>query len=205
MSHGGESLARKTPKKYSVFIVIRRALISSFLLVLAACGGGVSLPSRTMTAQQALTGNAEALEFEAPQVRQELYRSILKTSQAQAGQVASGPVFFPMLSGQDFVAAPALDVRADLLSGSDAGNPVQLVMDNREEGWAEDRRDSFQGLSEREAAEQVARSLIALWGIQTTEPVVVVRNSGAPYAAAWIDGTLRVNPAFVVMAAAPLN
>jgi hypothetical protein len=39
----------------------------------------------------------------------------------------------------------------------------------------------------------------------TTNPVLVVRTSGAPYAAAWIDGTLRVNPAFVVMAAAPLN
>jgi hypothetical protein len=184
--------------------VIRLALISSTLF-LAACGGGVSLPSRSMSAQQALTGVAEALEFESPQVRQELYRSILKTSQAQAGQVASGPVYFPMLAGQDFVAAPAMDARADLLSGSDAGRPVQLVMDNREEGWAEDRRESFQGLSEREAAEQVARSLIALWGIDTSLPVVVVRTSGAPYAAAWIDGTLRVNPAFVVMAAAPTN
>ena len=51
----------------------------------------------------------------------------------------------------------------------------------------------------------MARSLIAIWGLQTTEPIVVVRTSGAPYAAAWIDGTLRVNPAFVVMAAAPAN
>jgi hypothetical protein len=187
-----------------VVIVIRRVLIISSL-VLAACGGGVTMPSRTMSAQQALTGVAEALEFESPQLRQELYRSILKTSQTQAGQVASGPVFFPMLAGQDFIAAPALDLRADLLSGSDAGRPVQLVMDNREEGWAEDRRESFQGLSEREAAEQVARSLLALWGIDSIDPVLVVRTSGAPYAAAWIDGTLRVNPAFVVMAAAPLN
>lgn len=161
------------------------------------------MPARTVSAQSALTGMAEALEFESPQVRQELYRSILRTAQAEAGQVASGPVLFPMLRGTDFVAAPALDARADLLSGSDAGRPVQLVMDNREEGWAEDRRDSFQGLSEREAAEQVARSLISIWGIETSQPVVVIRSSGAPYAAAWIDGTLRINPAFVVMAAAP--
>jgi hypothetical protein len=148
---------------------------------------------------------AEALEFESPAVRQELYRSILKTSESQAGQVASGPVYFPMANGQMVIAAPALDSKADLLSGSDAGNPVQLVMDNREESWAEDRRDSFQGLSEREAAEQVARSLIAMWGIESNEPIQVVRTSGTPYAAAYIDGTLRVNPAFVVMAAAPAN
>jgi hypothetical protein len=41
--------------------------------------------------------------------------------------------------------------------------------------------------------------------LASIDPVLVVRTSGAPYAAAWIDGTLRVNPAFVVMAAAPLN
>lgn len=163
------------------------------------------MPARNLSAQQALTGVAESLEFEAPAVRQDLYRSVLRTSQQQAGRVASGPVLFPMLSGDQFVAAPGLDARADLLGGSDAGHPVQLVMDNREEGWAEDRRDSFQGLSEREAAEQVARSLLALWGVETSSPVMVVRTSGAPYAAAWIDGTLRVNPAFVVMAAAPAN
>ncbi len=201
---GANDWLMRNVEKYSGDTVIHRALIISTLF-LTACGAGVAMPSRSLTAQQALTGVAEALEFESPQVRQEMYRAILKTSQTQAGQVASGPIFFPILAGQDFVGAPALDVRADLLSGSDAGRPVQLVMDNREEGWAEDRRDSFQGLSEREAAEMVARSLIALWAIDSTEPVVVVRTSGAPYAAAWIDGTLRVNPAFVVMAAAPAN
>ena len=202
---GGESLAPLERKKYSVAIVIRRSLILISFFALAACGGGVSLPSRSVSAQQALSGMAEALEFESPQVRQDLYRSILKTSEAQAGAVASGPVYFPLQRGQDFVAAPALDLHADLLSGSDAGHPVQLIMDNREESWAEDRRESFQGLSEREAAEQVARSLIALWAIESTEPIQVVRTSGTPYAAAWVDGTLRVNPAFVVMAAAPAN
>ncbi len=192
-------------EKYSGPTVIRRALIITSFFALAACGGGVTMPSRSVSAQQALSGMAEALEFESPQVRQELYRAILKTSQSQAGQVASGPVYFPVQQGQDFVAAPALDVRTDLLSGSDAGHPAQLVMDNREESWAEDRRESFQGLSEREAAEQVARSLIAIWGIESSEPIQVVRTSGTPYAAAWIDGTLRVNPAFVVMAASPAN
>jgi hypothetical protein len=187
-----------------VAIFMRRALLISFL-ALSACGGGVTLPSRSVSAQQALTGMAEALEFESPQVRQDLFRSIVKTSEGQAGLVPSGPVYFPMARGQELIAAPALDPRIDLLSGSDAGHPVQLVMDNREESWAEDRRDSFQGLSEREAAELVARSLIAQWGLEFTAPIQVVRTSGTPYAAAWVDGTLRVNPAFVVMAAAPSN
>ena len=184
--------------------MIRLALIISFV-ALTACGGGVSMPSRNVSAQQALSGMAEALEFETPQVRQDLYKSILKTSESQAGLVASGPVYFPMASGQMVIAAPAMDAKVDLLSGSDAGNPVVLVMDNREESWAEDRRESFQGLSEREAAELVARSLITLWGIESTDPIQVVRTSGTPYAAAWVDGTLRVNPAFVVMASAPTN
>jgi len=33
-------------------------------------------------------------------------------------------------------------------------------------------------------------------------PVQVDRAAGAPYAAAWVDGALRLNPAFVLLAAA---
>jgi ABC-type sugar transport system substrate-binding protein len=71
------------------------------------------------------------------------------------------------------------------------------------DSFAEDRRDAFQGLSEREAAELIARSLINLWNVKPSGPVTVVRMPGAPYAAAWIDGQLRLNPAFVYMASAP--
>ena len=35
------------------------------------------------------------------------------------------------------------------------------------------------------------------------DPIVVERAAGAPWAAAYIDGILRVNPSFVYMAAAP--
>ena len=62
---------------------------------------------------------------------------------------------------------------------------------------------SFQGLSEREASELVARSLLFTWGVRPDGPVKVVRAAGAPYAAAYLDGVLRLNPAFVYMASAP--
>ena len=58
------------------------------------------------------------------------------------------------------------------------------------------------GLSEREASELVARTLLTHWGIQQTGPVQVDRVSGAPYAVAYVDGILRINPAFLYLAAA---
>ena len=142
------------------------------------------------------------LEFETPAARNELFRDIARQSQVQAGR--SGSVMFPISTDGTLVAAPGLDTRVDLLGSADAGGVLQLILDSPGDRWSEDRRDSFQGLSEREAAELVARSLLNLWGINPTQPVVVERASGAPWAAAWVDGTLRVNPAFVYMAAAPV-
>ncbi len=109
---------------------------------------------------------------------------------------------FPVMKDGEVVAAPGFDVHADLLVGADAGAGLQLTFLGSE-AWSEDRRDSFQGLSEREAAELVARSLLNLWGITSDAPIVVERASGAPWAAAYMDGILRVNPSFVYMAAAP--
>jgi ABC-type sugar transport system substrate-binding protein len=80
---------------------------------------------------------------------------------------------------------------------------VDLVFETRGDRFADDRRDAFQGLSEREAAELIARSLITQWNLKPAGSVPVVRVSGAPYAAAWIDGQLRLNPSFVYLAAAP--
>lgn len=179
--------------------MLRIALIS-LALVLAGCGVGNS-PTRGVSSTQALTGTAEWLEFEAPQVRLELFRDVARQSAVQAGM--SGAVLFPMLVDGEFIAAPALEPSADLLSAGDAGAPVDLVFELRGDRFADDRRDAFQGLSEREAAEVIARSLITLWKLQPSGPVTVVRVPGAPYAAAWIDGQLRLNPSFVYMASAP--
>lgn len=151
-----------------------------------------------MSAQQALTQTAEFLEFETNVTRTELFRDVARASIAQAGH--TGPVMFPLQRNGELVAAPGFDVRADLLMSADAGPGLQLSLEGR---WSEDRRDAFQGLSEREAAELVARSLLNLWGISANGPVLVERAAGAPYAAAYLDGILRVNPSFVYMAAAP--
>lgn len=178
-----------------------RASLISFLLVLAsACGVGGSA-SRAPSASQALTGTAEWLEFESPQVRVELFREVARTSSTQAG--SRGAVLFPINVSGEFVAAPALELGTDLLGSPDAGGSLDLRFQGGGESFSDDRRDAFQGLSEREAAEQIARSLLSLWNVQANGPINVVRSPGAPYAAAWIDGELRLNPAFVYMAAAP--
>ncbi|MBI3185716.1 MAG: hypothetical protein HYZ28_26555 [Myxococcales bacterium] len=179
---------------------MRRVLWSaavSFAVALAGCGVGTVPPHRA-SASQALTGAAELLEFEAPASRQELFRDLARTSQAQAGRTATGPVLFPIVLDGEVRAAPGFDARADLLQSPDAGQPLMLLFEGR---WAEDRRDSLQGLSEREAVELVARSLLAYWAVRPSGPVQVDRAPGAPYAAAYMDGILRVNPAFVYMAA----
>lgn len=180
--------------------MFRNALISLSLFLAVGCGMGAN-PSRGMTSSQALTGTAEWLEFEPAAVRVELFRDIARQSSAQAG--SSGAVLFPMLVEGEFIAAPALEPSADLLGPGDAGAPLDLNFETRGDSFAEDRRDAFQGLSEREAAEQIARSLINMWNLRPNGPVTVVRTPGAPYAAAWIDGQLRLNPSFVYMASAP--
>ena len=192
-------LAGAAFRGYGENAVVRLSLIS--LLVLAsACGVGANA-SRAPSTSQALTGTAEWLEFESPQVRVELFRDVARTSASQAG--THGAVLFPIDVNGEFIAAPALELSTDLLGSADAGGAFDLRFQSGGESFSDDRRDAFQGLSEREAAEQIARSLLSLWNVQTTGAVNVVRAPGAPYAAAWIDGELRLNPAFVYMAAAP--
>ncbi len=179
-----------------------RAVLPIFCLAafaLTACGDGAA-PSRTLGLRQALTLPAEAVEFEAPQARQELFREVARTSQLEAGRETSDKVLFPVIQEGRLFAAPGLDPRADLLQTPDAGEPHHLLF-HRGDTWPDERRDALQGLSEREAAELVARSLLTHWGIGSSEPISVDRAAGAPYAAAWADGVLRLNPAFLYMAA----
>lgn len=184
-----------------VGLVLRRLISLSLPVLLAACGGSVTSSSRVVSAQQALTQTAEFLEFETATTRGDLFRDVARASVAQAGR--TGAVMFPVLRDGELVAAPGIDPRTDLLMSADAGAGLQLVLDSPGDAWSLDRRESFQGLSEREAAELVARSLLNLWGISSNGPIVVERAPGAPWAAAYIDGILRVNPSFVYMAAAP--
>lgn len=173
-------------------------------LFLVACGG-TALPSRAPALSQALLGAPEATELEPLANRQELFKELVRSAQAQAGLPLQGSFFvFPVAQGQVLVGAPALDLRVDLLGGADAGQATQLVFEGRGERFGDERRDVFQGLSERETAELVARSLLAQWKISPQGAVRVERVTGAPYAAAWVDGVLRLNPALLPLATTPL-
>jgi len=178
-------------------------LLLSLVTLLTACGAG-NLPARApLTARQALTSVPEVVEYEAPATRLELFREVARQSELEAGQAAQALVLFPVSQHGELVAAPGFEERVDLLQAPDAGSSLQLVLDGRAgERWPEDRRDSLQGLSEREAAELVARTLLAHGQMQPAGPVQVERASGAPYAVAYVDGMLRINPAFLYLAAA---
>lgn len=171
---------------------------------LVGCGGPFTGPVKgsATDARQALTSAPELLEFESPASRQELYREVARTSSIEAGHPVKGPVLFALSTGTELVAAPALDPREDLLQPADAGHPLELAFgDHADDRWPEDRRDSLQGLSEHEAAELVSRSLLAHWGISPTGTIEIDRAAGAPYAAAYVDGILRINPSFLYLAA----
>ena len=179
---------------------VGKGLVFSVMLILGVgCGMGGVTP-KAPSASQALSGSSEWLEFEPIQVRRELFREVARQSADQVGR--RGAVLFPMFVRGEFVGAPGVDAHLDLLSATDAGANTVVAFDEVDP-FSEDRRESFQGLSEREVAELVARSLVQHWKIEPNGPVIIVRVTGAPYAAAWIDGELRLNPAFVTMAAAP--
>lgn len=183
---------------------MRRAVrlsLSVCLLALAACEPA---PVRRTAPAAALLELPEALEFEPLAVRQELYRGVMRAAAQEAGRdvTAGGAALFPLARGGHLVAAPALE-GVDLLLTPDAGAGMLLAFEARgAERWSDERTESLQGLSEREAAELVARTLLGRWGVKPSGPVRVDRALGAPYAAAYVDGVLRINPAFVYLAAA---
>jgi hypothetical protein len=192
-------LAAEFGCRYTACLVIRLASVTALVLFAAACGVG-GLPAKGISLPQALSGSSEWLEFESMAARQELYRDVVRVSQEQSG--LAGPVLFPLARDGQLVAAPALGARQDLLQTPDGGGQWALSFDNRGDAFGEDRREAYQGLSEREATEIVARSLLQHWGVRPTGTVVVMRSAGAPYAAAYVDGVLRVNPSFVTVACA---
>lgn len=181
---------------------MRRAAPVLVWLMLSACGGAPSTRS-PVTARQALAQAPELLEESPGALRAAWRHELLRAAQSEAGQPASSHSLFPLFLGEAALAAPALDARADLLAPA-ATPALRLSLDGRPGlGWSDERRDALQGLSEREAAELVARALLSRWGLPATVPVQVERAAFAPYAAAYVDGVLRLNPAFVLLAAAP--
>ncbi len=186
---------------------MRRALPLFALALLVGCGGVTYTPATpNLSARAALAGAPEALELQSAPTRQELFREVARTSLLEANRASPERALFPLVDGARRSAAPGFELGMDLLQAPDAGQGLQFAFGGRGgERWPEDRRDSLQGLSEREAVELVARTLIAHWGLQPTGTVQIDRASNAPYAVAYVDGILRVNPAFLYLAAAPAN
>ncbi|MGZ5957483.1 MAG: hypothetical protein ACXWLI_03625 [Myxococcaceae bacterium] len=182
---------------------MRRLALLLPIVLLAACGEvgmGVPPPSQP-SVRQVLLEPPEQVEALPAQTRAELYRSLLRASGSGApdGLLA----LFPVVQNGDVRAAPAFDGRLDLLDGMDGGEALVLNLDGvTADRWPLDRREALQGLSEREAAEIVARSLATRWGLRPRAALRVERAASAPYAAAYAEGVLRLNPALLYLAAA---
>ncbi len=155
---------------------MKRLLLISVLASLSSrrLWRGRSTANQGPTASQALTGTAEWLEFEAPPYAQPSCSASRPKPSRSSRPARPGPVLFPMVHDGEFVAGPALDPQARPAPAPDAGarsagSPSTAAATSS----SDDRRDAFQGLSEREAAELIARSLLQHWGVQPTGPVVV--------------------------------
>jgi hypothetical protein len=183
---------------------MRRLPFLASVVLLAACGEvgmGVPAPSQP-SVRQVLLEPPEQVEALSTQARSELFRSLLRSSGAD---VSDGLLaLFPLVQNGMVRAAPPLDGRLDLLDVTDGGEPLVLNLDGSlSDSWPLERRDALQGLSEREAAELVARSLATRWALRPRAALRVERAAGAPYAAAYAEGVLRLNPALLYLAAAP--
>ena len=176
-----------------------RVFSLALLGLLAAACGDPSLPAQSQSARAALLESPEAIELLPLQTRQELIRAVVHDS-AQEPAASDGAIaLFPFVQNGELRAAPALEGRGDLFEVPDAGEPAALVFAG--EDWSLERRDSLQGLSEREAAEVVARSLAARWNVHPRGAMRVDRADGVPYAAAFVDGVLRLNPVLLYLVA----
>ena len=176
------------------------------VLWLAACGEvGMGAPSPSQpSVRQALLEPPEQVEALPVQARADLFRALLRAS--GAGTPDGLLALFPIVQDGAVRAAPPIEGRLDLLDVSDGGEPLVLNLDAAlTDRWPLERRDALQGLSEREAAELVARSLAARWGLRPRAALRVERATSAPYAAAYAEGILRLNPALLYLAAAPAD
>ncbi|HLT29409.1 MAG TPA: hypothetical protein VK013_05170 [Myxococcaceae bacterium] len=172
-------------------------------LLFTACEG-MEAPVAGLEVGEVLASGPEPLEFLTPEARQSLYAQLILASRDEDGLPAQDtPVLFVMGTDEGLLGAPALPASVDLLQTPASADRVAVRLDADFRQWPDERCECLQGLSEREAAELVARSLLWHWELEVDREVVVERAVGAPYAAAWIDGILRLNPALLYLASAP--
>ena len=114
--------------------------------------------------------------------------------QVQA-ELFDGPVVFPV-EREGHLKAAVLPTAAELL----AGDPELVELDGSADPWPVDPHEVLGGASERELAARIAGALAAGAGLVGRPPVE--RDLEAPYAAAIVEGQVRLNPALVYLAAA---
>jgi len=211
--------------------VLRRYMtwLALFACGLWACEEGVSTFSPSLSLEEALVSPAEMLEYESPATRQALWEELLHQAREQAQNPSHMLPLFPLSSPSGFVAkeglvepfhcskevlamapkeAPLglLEEEADSKEEAPEFAPkeewaeLSLKMDERRESWSDTPREEWRGLSEREVMRCLALSLLAQW--QVKGEISVQRVTRSPYAAAYVEGSLRLNPAFVSLAAA---
>lgn len=162
------------------------------------CGVGEPLAPDETTSQSALAAPLDELEVKSARERSVLFNEALRQSAAQArAGLADGPALFAMERGGRLFALALPSARALLTGGS-----VSIDLASSRDPWPQDLRIGLLGRSERELAKNAAEALIGLLGVSPEAPVVVEREGGAPFAAAFVDGRLRLNPALLYLAAA---
>ncbi len=165
------------------------------LLLLAGCAPS-SEPLELASVSEALSAGSEELDFASPAARARLFGLVEAQSRIQAATPApDSPAVFAVEVSSSLLPA-VLPTAGALRAGSTA--PVDL--DASEDPWPTEPRAGLSGMSEREAA-RAASSVLAEALSLGGRTLVVERATGAPYAAAWVERKLRLNPALLYLAA----
>jgi len=166
---------------------------------LAACGENTPAGGPALSLEKALLSSSEMLEYESLHLRQLLWEELLSQAQEQACQPSLQPLF-PTFTSAGFVAKEGPSQWSPCL---EAPGALSLKLDERREAFSDIPREEWRGLSERDIARCLALHLLSQWHIQGEVSLQKVAKS--PYAAAYVEGSLRLNSAFVLLAASSLE
>jgi len=166
-------------------------------LGLMACGPGGPIPTGAETLQEALALGADVSDVASVSRRSLLYQEARAQSEAEArAELVDGPALF-VVEREGRLFAMSLPSAQTLLLG--ANRDVDL--ESSAEAWPTEPRVGLKGESEKSLAARVGSALIMTAGL-CEGPIVVERESGAPYAAAFVQGRLRLNPVLLYLASA---
>jgi len=163
--------------------------------LLAACGESASTALPSLSLEKALVSPPEILEYESASARHILWEELLAQAQEQALGTSHVQPLFPIFTSTGFVAKEGPAKLGNCFESSE----LVLKLDERREAWSDTPREAWRGLSESDVARCLALSLLAQWHIQGE--VLLQKVAKSPYAAAYVEGSLRLNPAFVSLAA----